>query len=267
VKWCALDVMGVCPAEISCDGCVLWEECGGRAKGWRGFLKAEDVLAQRRRSSKLAFESEMLCVRPSRADNVFPMFSLERHVVEVEPGRELVWVGGIDFGMRNVTVVLFAQLVPTAGGTVRVEVVDEYVQDNRTTEENLKAAAARGWPRLAWIGADPAGNSRSSQTGQSEITVARKLGWKVRDARSRIGVGVEIIRRRLENGRGDDGLVIHPRCGRLIQSLVEYHYDIERPSDENPVKDGKSDHAVDALRYLLVNLESGKSGKAVVGRY
>jgi hypothetical protein len=54
------------------------------------------------------------------------------------------------------------------------------------------------------------------------------------------------------------------RCRVLIESLLNYHYDEERPLNVEPVKDGP-DHAVDALRYLVSNLDD--SGKPRVGMY
>jgi hypothetical protein len=47
------------------------------------------------------------------------------------------------------------------------------------------------------------------------------------------------------------------RCERLIECLMNYRY----PDDERamtPMKDGH-DHGVDALRYMLVNLEWGSA--------
>jgi hypothetical protein len=38
--------------------------------------------------------------------------------------------------------------------------------------------------------------------------------------------------------------------------MTEYHFDPRHPERDEPVKDG-SDHACDALRYMLVNLERG----------
>ena len=60
-------------------------------------------------------------------------------------------------------------------------------------------------------------------------------------------------------------MMIHPRCERLIESLVCYHFDADRPTREAPVKDGY-DHTVDALRYLVVNLER-RQGRLRVRSY
>jgi hypothetical protein len=64
--------------------------------------------------------------------------------------------------------------------------------------------------------------------------------------------GIEAIRRRLER----QTLTVHPRCQKLIEALTCYHFDVQRPTNESPVKDGP-DHVCDALRYLVMNLECG----------
>jgi hypothetical protein len=45
-----------------------------------------------------------------------------------------------------------------------------------------------------------------------------------------------------------------PRCATLIEAVSMYHYPAERPDVMTPVKDG-NDHAADALRYLVINLD------------
>lgn len=223
--------MGPCEPQRPCDGCALWPECGGRARGVKGFIAVEDVLGQKRRSSRAAYESEMLCLRPSRSDAVFPMFDPAWHVRPVEPASSLRWIGGIDFGIRNPFVMLWAQLRPigpagshhadaAAGrgepspasgaaahdggqGGARpggwcVEVIDEYIRSDGTLADHLKAMAARPWPGPRWVGADPAGHQRSEQTGLSAIGVLGRAGLTVRSRRAPILAGLETIKIRLE---------------------------------------------------------------------
>lgn len=299
LRWCALDVIERCPPARDCATCVLHADCGGRAKEADGFVPVDDVIAAWHRSSNGAWAAEMMCRRPSTDHSVYPQFDSTlggKHVMLLGPidgQREQVaatralhqelpcepqvnapqrvlrcgeaapteLVGGMDFGIRNPFVMLWARVAPATGcATVEasdpsqciVEVVEEFVQEGLTLEQNVKLMEERGWPRPAWIGADPAGGQRSSQTGISDIGFLRRRGYKVRAARTMIHVGIEIIRRRLDRGT----LRIDPSCTKLIQSLATYHFDERNPNDATPVKDG-ADHACDALRYLLVNLEVG----------
>lgn len=263
--WCALDVMARCEAERVCEGCALWSECGGRAKDWRGFVAVDDVIAQKTRSSTAAWEAEMLCRRPSVDAAVYPMFDAAKHVAAVEPDRSLRWVGGIDFGFVDPLVMLWAQLRPLGSGRVRVEVIDEMISRQETTQKNVEAIGGRGWPSVDWVGVDPAGGQRQSQTGATDIALLRDAGMRVRTRASRIRDGVELVRRRLSPAAGEPTLVIHPRCRELIESLTAYHFDPQRPGEGVPVKDGP-DHAADALRYLVVNLDR-RGGRVSDGTY
>jgi hypothetical protein len=119
--------------------------------------------------------------------------------------------------------------------------------------------------RLAWIGADPAGLQRSDQTGISTIAHWRRAGFVIRTQPTTIEAGIETVRARLRSADGLIGLRIHRRCRHLIRSLREYHFDPKRPASETPVKDGP-DHAADALRYLIVNLD-GPRGEVRVRPY
>jgi len=265
-RWCAMDVMARCEPARVCETCALWDVCGGRAKTLRGFVAVQDVIDQKRRSGVDEFESEMLCRRPSRSDAVFATFDPAVHVRAIEVDESLTWVGGMDFGLRDPLVMLWAQLRQRGDGTPCIEVVDEYRRPECVVEKHLEAIAARGWPRPEWLGVDPAGKQRESQTGRSTIDLLREAGYAVRTGYTTIAEGLMAMRRRIDPADGEPTLVIDPRCERLIESLCGYHFDPSRPHDPTPVKDGH-DHAVDALRYLVVNLDAGVRGKVEVGRW
>ena len=272
-RWNALDVAARCPAALPCAGCLLWDDCGGRAKTAEGFVPIQDLLDQRRRTSDRTWSAEMMCRRPGVRDQVYPNFEPDRHVVREpqppmdEKSGEAGWIGGMDFGLRCPHVMLWARYVGR-GVSARVHVVDEYVVEGLTLDRHLEAMAAqaqrRGWPgpgELDWVGVDPAGHQRNSHSGRTDIALLRGAGYRVRSARSRIAGGIEIVRRRLDRGT----LSVHPRCAGLIRSLRGYRFDPQHPGREVPMKDGP-DHACDALRYLLWNLEHG-GGSAVRRSY
>lgn len=237
--------------------CPLLPECAGRAKeaGTRGHITIDDALNQKSRVSEATWESEMLCLRPRRSDCVLPEFDHASHVVRQlpwEPGEPAAWVGGMDFGFRA-SVVLWAGL--TADGVVCI--VDERCTENTVLDEHIRAIKAglgRPWPALAWIGVDPAGDARNDQTGEGSAHILREAGLAVRARRMGVEQGLSLLRARLKPADGPPRLLIHERCRRLIESLEKYHFPADRPESLLPVKDGH-DHAVDALRYLMVNLD------------
>ena len=275
-RWNAMDVVARCPEERACEGCVLWGDCGGRAKvvlPGEGFVPVEDLVAQWKRTSDRTWETEMMCRRPGVVDAVYPGFDPApgEHVIAVDPPSSASgvrrFVGGMDFGMRCPHVMLWAAVAdaPDRPGEAAVHVVDEYVATDLALDRHLDAiaaqAAAAGWPgagELAWVGVDPAGRARDRHSGLSDIAVLRRHGYRVRHATSRIATGVDLVRRRLDRGT----LTIHPRCSGLIDAMTGYRFDPARPGREEPLKDGP-DHLCDALRYLLVNLESGGRARFV----
>ncbi len=300
LRWCALDVIEKCPPQRDCEQCLLWNDCQGRAKFADGFMHIDDLIAQRQRTDDATWSAEMMCRRPTTSDSVYAMFDPApggKHVMPVGPGQlkqELVasvksisqvWpeerplrqvliesgsrqddpshqlVGGMDFGIRNPLVMLWARLKPGEFIDGRdpnnvhhqiIEIVDEHVEEGLTLDQNLVHIERQGWPKPAWLGVDPAGGQRSSQTGRSEIDLLRRRGYRIRAKRSSVIEGIKRVRRRLEQGT----LRIAPHCEHLIRSLAGYHFDPDKPRSESPVKDGH-DHACDALRYLVVNLETG----------
>lgn len=281
-KWGVLDVLGSCAGMRACEaardglrGCALAPDCDGSARDrgpdQAGHVSLEDVLAMRGRVSAATWESEMLCLHPRRHDAVLREFDPMIHVVdsmssvdEVCSGAAsplVTWVGGMDFGFRSPMVMLWA-CVDGGGG---LWIVDERIVSGETLGEHVSAIVRARWPRPAWIGIDPAGKSANSQTGKSDMQVLREAGLEVRLRSMTRDEGLALIRARLRPvGAATPRLFVHRRCRGLIESMERYHYPANRPESREPVKDG-FDHAVDALRYLVTNLD--REGGARNGNY
>lgn len=254
MRWGVLDVLEKCPPQRDCDTCRLFSDCQGRAKHAEGFISIDDAIQQHTRVGNQTWRSEMLCLEPSRSDSVYAEFDLKIHIVEfsvTQTERSKTWVGGIDFGYRSPTVLLWAFVDEV---TDILYIVDELAVREHTTEQIIDQANHRNWPRPEWIGADPAGNQRNEHTGTTTINMWRKAGYIIRYRKSEIEAGISAVRRRLKRADGSAALFIHPRCRSLIESLSMYHYPADKPQIELPAKDGP-DHAADALRYLIVNLD------------
>lgn len=294
-RWGVVDVLAKCEPEAvrPCAPCALLPECAGRAKrdAWSGgHIAIDDAAEMKRRVGREQWESEMLCLRPSSAGLVFAEFERAIHVFDGEaPAEGATVLCGMDFGFRDPTVILWA-LVDDAGV---VHIVDERVETEARLESHIRAMLdgnGRAWAKPAWVGADPAGRQRSKQTGLSDVGALRKAGLNVRARRAPIEVGLSVVRARLapaahappttdgtpcdatpavpptsEGSRCDGPLIlsashdpsprlfIHARCVKLIESLETYRYPEEGASRE-PEKTG-ADHAADALRYLILNLD------------
>lgn len=262
-RWGVVDVLGTCDERHDCLSCTLRAECAGRAKGRDargdpgGHITVDDAESLKRRVSLDTWNSEMLCLRPKRSDCVLPEFNHGAHVVDRPPDAGEGWavIGGMDFGIRSPTVVLWARLSPNG----EVCVFREHSRANMTLREHIEVIRSAK-PSLDWIGVDPAGRARNAQTGVSDVQAMRSEGLDVRAARSMIHEGIELIRARLRPATGEPTLRVTRDCTELIRCLEQYHYPSDNPESATPEKDG-SDHAVDALRYMILNLDRGYSTK------
>jgi len=258
-KWSAIDVIERCKPDRPCDGCVLWEDCQGKARHASGFIPVDDMIQQWHRASRRSWAVEMMCREPEVSDCVYPEFTTERRVHEnLQPAARGKLIGGMDFGLRSPTVMLWGYVDESGDEDwpAVLHIVDEYVRAGITFGQHMEAiekqGQLKGLPRSDWLGVDPAGNQRNSHTGISDVQALRRRGYLVRSRRSTLRDGIERVRRRLDH----QTLLIHPRCVNLIEAMRCYHFDTENVHRQEPVKDGP-DHLCDALRYMIVNLEAG----------
>jgi len=260
-KWCVWEVIENCPPERSCSRCPLNSDCQGKARKAVGYLKIDDCIAQMRRSSRSAFESEMLCLRPSLENVVFAEFDPDIHIAPVKYDSNLPLYRAIDFGFVNPFVCLWIQIDDS--GIVRI--IDEYVKSRITVDshaDEIKSRKPYSEDNVIATFCDPAGAGVNDVTGTSPVFQLRQAGIKIRYKRSLILQGIELVRRALCCGDGKSSLVINPRCGRLIEAMQCYHYPPAGPADELPLKDGIYDHPIDALRYFFVNYNSSPAAKS-----
>lgn len=264
-KWCIWEVIEKC-TDRSCSRCPLNDDCRGRAKEAVGYLKIDDCITQMRRSSRAAWESEMLCERPSLENVVFAEFAPAVHVAAVDYDENLALYRSMDFGFVNPFVCLWIQV--DGEGVVRV--IDEYVRSRASIDIHAEQITQRtpcSEAKVAATFCDPAGAGANDVTGTSAVKELRSLGIAVRYRRSGIGEGIEHIRRALRAGDGRSKLLISPRCPRLIEAMSCYHYP-EADSAANrelPLKDGVHDHSIDALRYFFINFAHKR--KTIARRY
>ena len=116
--------------------------------------------------------------------------------------------------------------------------------------------------RYGYTFGDPAGYQVQSSVGMGSAHLFRKMtGMSVRTMRDKtsrsIASGINHVRSFILSADGSRRLHISNKCVGLIEDLESYRYpdDEGKSLKELPLKDGYHDHSMDALRYLLVNLE------------
>jgi hypothetical protein len=271
INWCLWEVIERCPPSRQCGDCLLYDDCQGIARRGTGFFSIDDAIAIRSRSSRQAWDAEMLCKGPGRCDwLVFSEFGPARHVEAITYCSQWPTYRAIDFGYRDPFVCLWIQVTPSGC----VNVLDEYVQDQLPLLHHSRAikqkdAEVTGLPPgragIAATYVDPAGGQKESTSGSACTELLASDGIVCTSRGSNISDGLELIRSALAPaGQTKPNLLIHPRCRRLIDSLNAYHYPPPGSSadGDSPVKDGP-DHCIDALRYFFINR---MMPKAVVSR-
>ncbi len=249
-RWCLWEVIEAC-VDRNCSQCVLWSDCLGRAKQAAGYYRIDDAIAQKRRSSEAAWQSEMLCRVPNRQDVVFTEFHPARHVREILYDANLPLFRTIDFGFSNPLACLFIQV----DAEEKVYVLDEHLKSRTTLTEHARLIRQQYPYPVTMTYCDPAGRQQNEITGTSPVTELKALGIETQSRPSHILDGIELIRGFLAPALGRARLFISPKCEHLIRAFQGLHY--QRQSSgrlaELPEKDGVHDHVIDALRYFFVN--------------
>ncbi len=184
-------------------------------------------------------------------------FSRALHVIEPHevPAGAPIYVG-IDFGVRNPFSAVFAYV----DDDDRVIVFDLWYKAGVTISTHAAAIKRILNGRSAeWIVADP-------EDKGSRLSLARDYGIANVPAKKGPGSvrsGISAVAERLSpSADGSPGLLIMSNCRDLIDEFEGYVW--AEHKDGEPVdrpKNRSQDHALDALRYLIVRL--GSSGFAV----
>ncbi len=237
-----------------------WESF--KSPSWKNpYLSRTDIEEARRTVSEPVFMQEYGADFTLSSGQVYKEFDEKRHVI---PANELSihpdWprFRSIDFGYENPFVCLYIAVDPDD----RVIIYDEYYQQHRTVEQHANFLNETGDPSLPhgagnfeYTTCDPSGASARATLLENKIpTVA---------VRSNILHGLEIVRQQLKvRDDGSPGLYVSSRCPNIIKEFNLYSYP-ESADSEEPVKE--YDHAMDAVRYFIVNWRRGylsqKTGK------
>lgn len=160
---------------------------------------------------------------------------------------------GWDFGWSAPTAVLFINI----DAQENVFVFDELGLRETPIPVIAKKALEKTpghTPRL--IGCDPAGDAKNEALGTSSVQELRKIfGWEVVRYKAKypgvIQDRVNLIRKWIRNGK----FFVSKRCVNLRGALRSYRYPDPKDNvqSEIPLKDGITDHWIDALGEFFLN--------------
>lgn len=164
---------------------------------------------------------------------------------------------GIDFGYRHPYVV-WVHRSPDGSLTLfdEWEGVDATVEEMMTAIRNIDRKHGIVEDDIEWSGCDPAG-AAMTDSGISAVERMRQSGFKIKYRKSEIMTGIDLLKSQLCDAAGRVSLRFSPNAVRTTDHLRHYSWDSDK---DQPMKDGEHDHAVDALRYLIINLLGIKRG-------
>lgn len=207
--------------------------------------------------TKEYFQQEYLAQFTSFAGKVYP-FDRSIHVKKLDYQKEWETFCSIDFGYRMPSVGWYQ--VGKVKGVDEVHLIDEIShEENIKTEDLADRIKAKTYPNVTYYG-DPAGSGVQSQSGLGDIEIFKRKGIYVKfttDPISRaISTGVGLVRRFLEDAKGEPHYFVSDRCVGHIVDYEGYRYP-EKKEDrvlkDEPLKDGYHDHGCDETRYFFIN--------------
>ncbi|NQT34727.1 hypothetical protein HQ587_06015 [bacterium] len=232
---------------------IHWKEHPHRDDEWLNDAK--------KGLSKARWQQEYELDFGALADRVYDEFETSMHILD----SEFRWVRGggrtyrsIDFGYRH-PYVIWLHISP-AGDMI---VFDEWEGNDATVDEMVEAIrkidARHGITEedITWSGCDPAG-AAVNDDGISSVGRLNRKGFKLAYRKSEIMNGVELVKSLLRDANGIIRLRFSPNVKKTVYHLQHYRWESGR---DKPRKDNLHDHAVDALRYLIINLSGGRSVK------
>jgi phage terminase large subunit len=176
---------------------------------------------------------------------VYSEFSLSRHVTDFVVPEGWTLVRAIDWGYTNPFVCLFGAVDEDG----RLYIYDEHYESKRLIKHHAEKIKQREG-NFSWTVAD------HDAQDNAEL---RKYGIPTINAKKDVIEGIQKVKARLvTQGDGRPRLFIHPRCENLIKEMQAYRWAESKDGvneKEEPVKE--FDHAMDALRYMVMKLDRG----------
>lgn len=224
------------------DNCKLIGYCKGLLKKGRGHYAIDEIL-QALDDDKDQFEAQMMCIRASPTNAVYPRFNEENLKKDAiwRPNKTVFAAG--DYGHA-------ADPCACVIGLVNGPDVDVfYCMQENDWDSRMQADFYWGlhnrYKVSEWaIGAD----------ATELIKFMRAYGMKVTAIKRDVSRGIDKVKARICNARNERTLFFNPaKCSDLIDDLSNYK---KNPNTNRPIQ--KDDHLPDALRYLLEIIDTNR---------
>jgi len=182
---------------------------------------------------------------------VYPEFNRVTHIIDTKEIKFDAIIGGVDFGFTNPSVIL--KIGIDCDG--RLYILDEFYE-RHVTDSQLADWAKENMSDVQFFIADSANPSGIQEFKDREIDcrgVEKKEGERIENF---IAAGIKKVSNMLvirEDRK--PRLYVDPKCVNTIMEFENYRYPEKReeqPEKETPLK--VHDHAMDALRYIIITI-------------
>lgn len=198
------------------------------------FIPVEEIEKAKKELPPERFLQEYMASFQKTSGLVYKEFNREKCLYDVLPDKKLSKIAGIDFGYRQAAVID----IRTDGDYYYAE--DEWYKTERTETQLAEYVATS---QFEAVYPDP-----ESANGIEELRRQNLNVREVAKGKDSVTHGIDKVRELLLNGR----LKINKRCINLISEFEMYVYDEDNESNK-PIKE--KDHALDALRYVIMTAD------------
>lgn len=211
-----------------------------------GFVPQEEIESARKDLDKVTFTQEYEGTFQTYSGVIFYGFDRKENVQDFkfDKPQSIIHVG-IDMNVNPMSAVIF---VINNG---KVFVIDEVEMYGSNTDELANEIVSRFPNTKIFAYPDPACRQRkTSAGGRTDLSILQNAGFicKVPTKHQAIRDGVNAMNSKLCNGANERGIIIHPRCKKIINCLERQIY---KPGTSQPDKESGWDHMNDALRYAI----------------
>lgn len=210
------------------------------------------------------YEQEVMGQFRAHDGVVYRNFNRAIHEVAVEGVRDAYAnvndIGGIDWGYANPMVALIIlrdhdDRLHVAGEVYRARMtIEEFSTAIKDEESRVSEKIGRGLEVKYYADPSDIGLGTGSLADQ-----LRQQGHNIQKANNTVMTGINAVMTRLEDaGDGRPRLFVDPSCVNTLSEFETYSFeepDETRPTKDKPIK--QNDHAMDALRYAVMSLQSG----------
>lgn len=263
-RYCIMEILESCRDYI-CSTCPISSICPGvHMKNAVGYYKIQDLSMKLQLMSKMTFETEWLCKKPSRKGLIFENYDESIHTLDIGYNPELPVDISIDFGFSQGQYYCIGAYQDYLNhrlsdgrkitGTV---MFDEIYTIPKTNAEMINLIKTKPWARYPGQVVGVADSSRKSL-----ITEWRQAGFRVRGVNKNLMMVEEGIQKVLDlflPVAGQPKLYIGRKCKGFLMEKDNYKWGLNgKPLDEY-------NHSADQLRYrVMVRNYRKRLGKPIV---